>query len=220
VLAAVGWGRRRRGVRVQCLPTLLLPGTDLRERAAQWGLVAPPRPPYGVLSTPTLSRDAMLRIEAFLSATPGLPADSPTARFVGNVLPGLFVERHAIVLPRAADRAGVPGTANRRTLMLRGSDLFACRREIRGILRRVVNREPDCLWQFVLCPEREEPLDTLDLMLRELRRAPAHWLDRSAGPRLSGRMAARRIMVLLRRGQRYDRAWRRAAESFLRRSFY
>jgi hypothetical protein len=235
-------------------------------------MVAPALPPYGVIETETMPRAAVRRIEEFIGVTPGLPADAPTARFVGTHLPDLFRERCRIALPvtnrlaivttrlihgaerlppatlRVAMRAGrvpagarrraapsacrvnsettdtagalLPGTSNRRALILSGANLFAHTAEICGIVRRAVRAEPDMLWQFVLRPAAEEPLDLLDALAAELQSHRPHLLDRYAGPSLSGRMVARRVMVQLRRGVRYDAGWVRSATELLQSRFY
>jgi hypothetical protein len=225
VLDSIAWGRRLRRVKVQCMQTLLLPGTELRERAAEWGLRAASRPPYGVLSTAAraqtgLTRAAVRRIEAFIRATPGLPADSPTARFAGRSLPDLFPERCRLPMPPAAPLPAAPGSRNRRALVFRGADLFAARAAIVRAARRAVRAEPDALWQFVIAPEAEEPLDLIDLLAAELRRLPPHWLDRAAGAALNGRLVSRRVFVLLRKDRRYDRSWTAAVEERLSELFY
>jgi len=53
------------------------------------------------------------------------------------------------------------------------------------------------LWQFVLRPEHEEPLDLLDDMIRETREWPPLWMDRFASVAGWDRIASRRIFVLL-----------------------
>jgi hypothetical protein len=219
VYRSIEWGLAQKNVRVQGLQTLLLPGTDLRRRAAEWKMEASELPPYGVYSTATLSRSEMRRIEEFISETPGLPADSPAERYAGRTLPDLFAERVRVDVS-GRGRPRISGSQNRRALLFPGRDLSGLRREITGVMREAVQREPDMLWQFVLVPETEEPLDLLDAMAAELRRQPRHLLDRYAGTRLTGRLAARRVMVQLRRDRRYDRSWLAAAEELLSGRFY
>lgn len=220
VYASVRWGKRFRRVRVQCMQTLLLPGTELRQRAAEWKMRAPKIPPYGVLSTATLSRTQVRHIEDFIAATPGLPADARTRRFVGVALPDLFPERHVLPVSEAPLPKRLPGTQNRRTLIFRGAGLYEHRRALRAALRRAVRQEPDILWQFVLAPATEEPLDLFEELSLALKAAPPHWLDRPAGSFLTGRLASRRILVLLRRNRVYDATWVEAAERWLEERFY
>ena len=86
-------------------------------------------------------------------------------------------------------------------------------------LARVVRAEPDSLWQFVIEPRQEEPLDLLDALLAALRAAPTHLLDRYAAAAFSGRLAARRIFIRLA-GRRFDPDWVEAAECTLRAACY
>ncbi len=220
VHASIRWGRGRRRVHLQCLQTLLLPGTDLRRDAARWGLRGTARPPYGVRCTAALGARDIAAIERYLYETPGLPADLPTPRFVGRRLPDLFSERIALGVPEALPRTAVPGRTNRRAWLLRGTDLFAHRDALARLIRRAARAEPDVLWQFVLCPSAEEPLDLLDALAAELRAAPPHLLDRYAVALAAGRLMARRLYVQLPPGRRLDPAWAAAAEAFLRERFY
>ena len=81
----------------QYLPTLLLPGTELRDRAKELGLRAQRLPPYRVLSTDKLSTRELADVESWANETLG-GFDSPTQRFVGVRLPDLFTKRTKIGL--------------------------------------------------------------------------------------------------------------------------
>ncbi|NLE40919.1 MAG: hypothetical protein GX615_03690, partial [Lentisphaerae bacterium] len=76
-------------------------------------------------------------------------------------------------------------------MVFSGADLFKQREVIARTLRRCVRDEPHILWQFVLAPEGDEPLDLLDDLVAELRRLPGHWLDRLVSPPGRRRLAAR-----------------------------
>jgi hypothetical protein len=186
------------------MQTLLLPGTDLREQAEQYGIQAMPLPPYGVVSTVTMSEDDMRRIEALLHDSEDLPADPVTACFTGYRLNGLF-----------AERAG----RNRRAVMIRGGDLNGRRGGICRQIEQAISDEPDMLWQFVLCPEREEPIGLLEAMIKAIKKQPLHLLDRFASAELFGQIASRRIFVRLAKGRQYDTAWRGQVEELLGRHF-
>ena len=108
----------------------------------------------------------------------------------------------------------------RRAVLLHGDDLWAARAELLSILCAAVRREPGILWQFVLVPGREEPLDLLDLLIAGLRGFPAHLNDRYAAVRFARKMAARRLFVQLRRDRTYDLSWTAAAERMLRAAFW
>jgi hypothetical protein len=202
VLRSIDWARGLGpGVRIQCMQTLLLPGTDLRAQAERdGGWRAAPLPPYGVWSTPTMSEDDLRRIEALLHDSDDLPADPLTPRFSGYRLSGLFKEQ-----------AG----RNRRSLCFRGENLNAQRDAICQTVARGIAEEPDTLWQFVLCPEREEPLGLLMAMIQTIEQQPSHLLDRYASAALFGQSAARRIFVRLKAGRTYDPQWREAVENLL-----
>ncbi len=220
IRSSVDWAARLKGARVQCLQTLLLPGTDIRRERKRWQLEAGKLPPYAVTATATLSAARMRALRACVQRSLGVVADCPTRQFVGRILLDLFPEQVAwsVALDRLPQR--VPGRETRRAVVLHGPDLFACRERIRAGLRAVVEREPHILWQFVLEPEQEEPLDLLDMMIAELRQCPQHLNDRWIALDTGGRLAARRIMLRLLPRRRYARSWVAAADDLLRSVFY
>jgi radical SAM superfamily enzyme YgiQ (UPF0313 family) len=220
VLRSIRWALALPGVRVQCLQTLLLPGTDLRRERRRWRLRAASRPPYGVTRSDRMTAEDLARLERGILNDPRLRGDCPTCRFVGRALPDLFPERIRLDVVGPHPRCMLPGTAHRRALLFRGRDLFAARGGILAWVRRAMRDEPDVLWQFVLCPEAEEPLDLLDALVAEIRRAPRHVLDRYAVTAGAGLLASRRVLVWLRARGRYRRGWIAAAERCLRDAFY
>jgi len=208
IRAMLDWAAKLRGIRVQCLQTLLLPGTEIRRDRRRFGLRALDRPPYQVQSTASLSAEELRRAEAMVQWKLGIIADCPTRRFVGRELPDLFQG-----LPAVA------GSENRRAMFFKGRNLFARRDEIRARIRSAVAAEPNILWQFVLEPETEEPLDLLDLLVAELNRFPPLVSDRFLDMHSPGKRASRRIFLHLPAG-RFDRAWQAAAEELLRTHFF
>ena len=217
---AHGLERRGQKLNVQCLQTLLIPGTDLRRLRRRWSIRSLPKPPYGVLSTNTFSEREMHRAEELLQQRTPAQQDCVTVRFVGRHLPDLFPERIHIHLPADPLPGRIPGFSARRAVLLHGDDLWAARAELLSILCAAVRREPGILWQFVLVPGREEPLDLLDLLIAGLRGFPAHLNDRYAAVRFARKMAARRLFVQLRRDRTYDLSWTAAAERMLRAAFW
>lgn len=217
VLRSLRAAWRRPRTHVQCLQTLLLPGTELRARRREWGLVADDRPPYGVRGTPTMSAEDMCRIETAVFRH--APADSPTRRFVGRRLPDLFTAR-VVCDSRDGFRTSETPRAARTAMIFRGDDLWARRGELLRAVRRARRDGPHALWQFVLRPAGEEPLDLLDLLIDELRKWPRLWLDRLGAAAARDQLASRRVFVLLRRGGTYSRAWVNEAEALLGRRFY
>ncbi len=94
------------------------------------------------------------------------------------------------------------------------------RPDIIAAIRRAILSEPHMLWQFVLSPEGEEPLDLLTEMTAEIRRHSSDWIDRFAHGAGWDRIASRRIFILLKRPLPYSPSWIRAAETLLEDHFY
>lgn len=188
----------------QFLPTLLLPGTELRDRAKALGLRAQKRPPYRVLATDRLSARQLAKVEREAAELLG-GFDSPTPRFVGARLSGLFPEK---------------GGVNRRRLTFNGPGLFERAHEIAAQIQACLQAEPHILWQFVLKIEEEEPLDLFDPLVAAIRNAPGHWLDRLVSPPDGERRVARRLFVQLPRKKRSDPGWIDEAERSLREIFH
>jgi len=238
VLRSIEWARNfGPNITIQCMQTLLLPGTDLREQAEQYGMQSMALPPYGVFSTATMPEDDMRRIEALLHDSDDMPADPVTARFTGYRLNGLFKEQVGTAVPavRSSEKlktdGGLRQTAlplysetlrgfqNRRAVMIRGGDMNARRKEIGRMIEESISSEPDMLWQFVLCPEREEPMQLLEELIATVKKQPPHLLDRFASAELFGEIASRRIFVRLAKGRKYDAEWRGQVEELLGRHF-
>lgn len=220
VRSSIDWAAGLKGARVQCMQTLLLPGTEIRRLKNSWRLKASDRPPYAVTETPLLNPVRMARTLAFVRNRIGLAADCPTASFIGRRLPDMFPEKIHSVLPEKRRTGQARGRQTRRAWVFHGGNLYACRRELDRMTRAAVDSEPHILWQFVLAPETEEPLDLLDYLIAAMRRFPAHLNDRWIALDAAGRMTARRIFILLQEGRKYDSAWVRAADEVLRAAFY
>jgi len=200
----------------QFLPTLLLPGTELRDRAQELGIRAQRLPPYRVQSTDKLSSRQLAKIESWANERLG-GFDSPTQRFVGTRLPDLFPAQVRIDWRSEAPQRK---WANRQAVLLSGSSLYAQREEIAAFIRRLVRAEPHILWQFVLEPREEEPLDLFDDLIAAFEKLPSHWLDRLvASPGQKG-LCARRLFVKLPRGQHVDPAWIDDVEDLLAARFH
>jgi radical SAM superfamily enzyme YgiQ (UPF0313 family) len=215
VRSSLRWAWRQPRAYVQCLQTLLLPGTELRARQRKLGLCADARPPYGIHSTPTMSASDIHALEATIYRKEA--PDCPTRRFVGHSLSDLFRERNAVDVPHS--KMDLPRSA-RSALIFRGDDLWAARAQIIRTVRQALRTEPHALWQFVLEPSAEEPLDLLDALIVEIRRHPTQWQDRLATAAATGKLASRRIFIRLRRDGRYSRNWLAAAEHLLSEAFY
>ncbi len=230
-------------VQVQCMQTLVLPGTVLRRDAAKWHFDHEDRPPYNIKQTAHLTADDIREIEILLDEHPDLPADPVTPRFCGQRLPGLFREQHRISIDQlvttkarstqsdigapscSSDLRGktgtacalIPGRSNRRTLIIYGADLFHHRGAIANVIDRAITAEPDGLWQFVLVPENEEPLDLIDELVACIRRHRPHLLDRFASAAAFNLSVSRRLYI--RTNPSISDSWKNAAEELLRESF-
>jgi radical SAM superfamily enzyme YgiQ (UPF0313 family) len=212
------WAKRFKGANVQCLQTLLLPGTELRRTRRRWKIIADNLPPYGVRSTATLSAQEILDIEE--TSSKRARTDAMTQRFVGHRLPDLFEER--IVLRMEGSETDIPirGSTARRAMIFRGKDLFQRREGIFSAISAAIRSEPHILYQFVLNPQGEEPLDLIEAMITAVRNHGRLWLDRFASVAGWDRLASRRVFVLLRRSGQYSKSWIRAAETLLQDHFY
>jgi radical SAM superfamily enzyme YgiQ (UPF0313 family) len=211
------WASRTRRARVQLLPALALPGTELRSAwkgALRWQA----RPPYRITRTRWMDEEDLAAAERIAADLGGEP-DAPTRRFVGVRLPDLFADR---VRLRAEDAAGrvLPAGRFRRAVEIAGPRLFERRDGLARAIIRAVRAEPHGLWQFVLCPEYEEPLDLLDALAAVIRGLPPHVLDRLIATGSPPRLAARRLFVRLSPSRRWDPRWVRAAETLLGENFH
>lgn len=218
VVHSIQWAQGLSPGYVQCLQTLLLPGTRLRRERHRWGIRSTLLPPYGVRSTDSLSWEEIRGIEERIHEVS--PADCMTKSFVGYAISDLFEEKIACDLDRMREVLPIGGSSSRRAVLFRGDDLFAARKLIPKIMTEAIRTEPHILWQFVLNPSEEIPLDLLEEMTACIRDFPTQWVDRFASVAAWDRIASRRIFILLRRGCRYAASWKEAAHSFLSDHFY
>jgi len=218
VVSSFKWAQRLKGTYIQCMQTLLLPGTELREMKDKWKIKADNRPPYAVQSSSTLSHGDICHIEEFLNKKHA--GESMTRRFVGYRLPDLFNERIQISQESSSGGVITKGRKSKRALIFLGVNLYRQRDKIMKTIRDAISGEPHMLWQFVIRPEEEEPLDLLNEMIREIRKFPTHWLDRFAHASCWERLAARRVFVHLIKNRLYSHEWLQACESLLEDHFY
>ena len=218
VVSSFKWAKRFKGSHVQCMQTLLLPGTELREMKDSWNIRADEKPPYEVRSTSTLSPEDICLVEELLNKKQA--GESMTRRFIGYRLPDLFEERVEILMESFGEHSIIEGRTSKRALIFRGHDLYMNKSGILNILRRVIAEEPHMLWQFVIRPEEEEPIDLLKDMISEISKQPTHWLDRFAHASCWERIAARRVFVHLIRNRSYSHEWIHACEALLEDHFY
>ena len=220
VLRCLRMALRQRRINVQCLQTLLLPGTEIRARRAEWKLVADDRPPYGIQSTPELSPQDLRNIETFLAETPRLRSDCPTTRWIGRSLPDLFPEQQIFSTTRIHPDQPAQPRSLRCAVFLQGADLFASRTTLARWIAGCIKNHPHTLWQFILEPRHEEPLDLLETLTAVLVGTPSHLLDRYASVAAFQRRAARRLFIRLPPHQPFARDWVMACEDYLQQFFF
>lgn len=217
VRRSVKWALKLPSTNVQCLQTLLLPGTELRDRHREWKMSALSLPPYTVTGTSSMDDGAFRAVESLIARHPKLRSDLPTPRFVGQTL-DLFRTRITADVSQRDVKPVIP--ASRCAVLLGGPDLYALRHHLCRFIRTAISQEPDALFQFVLCPRHEEPLDLLEDLVKLIQRQPRHLLDRYGSVALSGRIASRRVMVKLPARARLSREWITAAEDLLAAAFF
>jgi radical SAM superfamily enzyme YgiQ (UPF0313 family) len=206
-------------IRIQCMQTLLLPGTELRRRRKEFGLAAADLPPYGVTATPRCPTPHMRRVEHILARHHRLAAAFSTARFVGRVLPDLFADHIQIVVGKHPLPTSRAGRSIRQAVILEGNNIYAHQAMLAAWIHSQIQLDRHALWQFILAPDCEEQLDLLDALMKVLRSEPSHLLDRYAACQLKGGLASRQLFIQLAPHRRYSRSWVRAAESLLSRHF-
>jgi radical SAM superfamily enzyme YgiQ (UPF0313 family) len=211
---SIDWlARFGEAIHPQFLPTLLLPGTELRDRAKELGLRAQPLPPYRVLATDMLSSKQLAEVEEIAAEMLG-GFDSPTPRFVGKRLAGLYNPRRVTEGQKDARTE----EKNRATLYFDFS--YEDLPRIIEAIKASVNSEPHILWQFVLTVSEEFPLDIVDEFVAVMRRLPSHWLDRLVSPLGQKKMVARRILIKLAPQATIDPSWKEEAEYLLSEAFH
>ncbi len=213
---SVAWALKLRNANIQCLQTLLLPGTELRERKLEWAIQAQELPPYAVTQTSTMDQRAFQTIEAMIAQHPKLRSDVPTPRFTGRKL-DLFPEQIHI---KERGPYRLSGSQNRQAFLFEGANLFKHRQKLADFIHTAIQTLPDNLFQFVLVPQTEEPLDLLDDLITVIRRAPSHLVDRYASVALDNKIASRRLMILLPKGRAISKAWADEAEIILSAVFF
>jgi radical SAM superfamily enzyme YgiQ (UPF0313 family) len=216
---SIDWlARFGEAIHPQFLPTLLLPGTELRDRARELGLRAQPLPPYRVISTDKLSSSQLADVEQQAAEMLG-GFDSPTPRFVGKRLAGLYnrpTAKFQVSSFKFHTRESI--SSNRVTLYFD----FAYEQVPRIIetIKASVEREPHILWQFVLNVSEEFPLDIADELVAVIRDLPGHWLDRLVSPLGQKKMVARRLFIKLAPQAMIDASWKDEAEYVLSEAFH
>ncbi|MDD4872969.1 MAG: B12-binding domain-containing radical SAM protein [Kiritimatiellae bacterium] len=213
------WAFGIKNAYIQFLHTLLIPGTDLRNKCRQLGLQGQQRPPYRVISTNWMSSNDMKMAEKIAFTHAGRLMDSPAVRFAGKDLPDLYDEKIHINISKRIPVI-IPGRTNRRAVIIKGNDLYGKRQAVCNVIRMAITTEPHTLWQFVLAPVGEEPLDLLDSMIVAIDKHQTHLLDNMAVIPDGYHRIARRVFVLLCPEYKYSRSWIGAVNDLLSANFY
>ena len=183
------------GAEAQVFPLSLLPGTAMRATAGTDGIEFDPAPPYRVRRTATMSaeelwgalEDAEERLGRRLDEVPrphlvAAPGDPPDVFQVDLDDPDLAGLRR-------------PG-ARHVAIWLRARDLFARRSTAIEALDARLAVDPFATLDVVLAPDREFPLDLLDLLRARLAAAPQSYASRALAHR--GEDLQRRLCIVLR----------------------
>ena len=162
---------------MEVYPLGVLPGTDLRREAPALGVAHMGRPPYHVLSTPTMSADGIAESIRWLERELDAEFFAPIAPAFGDPAPGLtgFLD---LRIPGAleAARASPERLANNLTL-LAGDGLLGRPGILEGFGRWLLGVTPSSRFQLVL--ETDAPLEAGRLdSLAEAFHDPAHYLER------------------------------------------
>jgi len=176
----------------------LLPGTEIRARAAEYGISFMDRPPYYVLSLPDISSSDLLSVREAMADVVGFDLDLQTRPLLFDDWPGteIFDLIHSQELPE-------PPSYRHGSLVLSSDDFWMHRDElIRHVMRRR-NADPFCVLDLVLRPKREFPLDVID-MIGDLD-VPVDHAGRAA--EFLGRQGNLRVSVLLEDYAGFDQNW-------------
>jgi hypothetical protein len=180
----------------QVFALFVLPGTAMRERALEDGLVFEPEPPYRIIRTATLDEQA---IESSLRAAeerlgrrlderprPHLVAPDAEARDVFHLDLGCCTAQ-------AREAAARPG-AQHCALWFEGDDLFGRRAELASVLAARQAVDPYATLDVVLAPSQPFPLDLLEVVSARLDAATPSYATRELQRRSAGQ---HRVSVVL-----------------------
>jgi radical SAM superfamily enzyme YgiQ (UPF0313 family) len=201
---------------VQVFNLSLLPGTAFRQEAAQLGLVFQPRPPYYLLRTPSLPRQALYELlhEAQeLFAVEFDAAPEPVLDFEEN---GDLKKVLRVELERDQEPGAAESWAQALTLWLRADDFRGRAAQVCRHVRRVLEANPYTTLQVVLEPRCGDMAAQFTPRFLEEVTAACHeaptYLDRYYALQPGRANGAKRVVVLVPDGGRVNPAWLAAAE--------
>ncbi|MBI4845153.1 MAG: radical SAM protein [Candidatus Omnitrophica bacterium] len=213
------WASAFKKARIQCLQTLLLPGTKLRQQAKRYGIKTDNLPPYQVNSTPLLSAEDMQKAETLACRMLKIENDTPAKNFTGRKLADLFKEQLSYDIP-ITKKLSIKGKTNRRAVIFKGEDFFTHRSQLKAIINLCLKTEPYILWQFVLELGCKEPLDLIYIIAEEIKKFPFSFQDRFIQIHSPGKTCSRRVFILLKENRRFSQSWQNAAEKTLKELFF
>jgi radical SAM superfamily enzyme YgiQ (UPF0313 family) len=179
---------------VQVFQLSILPGTAFRGDAERLGLVHQDRPPYAVLKTPTLDRDAMRGLveEAEeLFATSFDPLPPPWLDF------GSEVSGPPAVFDLQPGRLPPERTAQVFTIRCQTADPFGDMPALVAAVRTHLGANPFCTLQVLIETGEEFPLDVVDALRVAMHGEERVYLDRYHEWTPGSPRAARRITVAM-----------------------
>jgi len=183
------------GAEAQVFPLSLLPGTAMRATAAEDGVEFDPAPPYRVRRTADMSEAQIRACIEEAEARLGRRVDEvPRPHLLERAGDPADVFRLDLDRPDLS-RMAAPG-AQHVALWLTGRDLFGRREVAFAAIEACLAVDPYSTMDVVLAPERQFPLDLLELLRARLAAAPASYASRALAHR--GEDLMRRISVVLR----------------------
>jgi sulfatase maturation enzyme AslB (radical SAM superfamily) len=188
------------GEHAQVFPLSLLPGTALRQSAAEDGVEFDPAPPYRVRRTATMDTDALRR--ALFDAEERLERrldEQPRPHLVDPHPGRRDVFQVCLDTGAGLDDVGASG-AQHVALWLTGKDLFGGRERAHSALDARLAVDPYAMLDVVLRAEAPFPLDLVDLLRRKLDSGAPSYASRALA--LRGEDLQRRISVVLPLGSR------------------
>jgi radical SAM superfamily enzyme YgiQ (UPF0313 family) len=191
---------------VQVFNLAVLPGTAFRQEAAQLGLTHQPRPPYYVLSTPTLGREDLYGLMQEAQDIFEVEFDAAPAPIL-DLAEGDWPRRVWRVDLDAAQQSPTPPPEDRAqafTLWLRSGRFGRSGDAAAALIRRVLTDNPFATLQVVLEPEASDAASVrrqigprlLEALIAACQEAPTY-LDKFYALQPGGANGAKRLVLLL-----------------------
>jgi hypothetical protein len=192
----------------QVFSLYVLPGTAMRERAAEDGLIFEPDPPYRIIRTATMDEEAIATALREAGGRLGRNLDErPRPHLVESRPTGPVGDIFRLKLDHAgaAERvaAASPG-AQHCALWFEAEDLYSRRFELLTAISARHAVDPYATLDVVLAPSQPFPLELLELVRARLAAAPACYTTRTLRHRGDG---FQRVSVVLERTAELPADW-------------